>query len=137
MKKTKCCDHEYIGENHTPIRDDGYCMNCGYHPEVKELRNLAYAKTMSGGLTYKAMYIEANEKLKHLEMGLHQLSDMEEDAQDYAANMKETNRKLAKENKELKEKLEECKKVLTLMLVSCDANKYMLAKQALKELEEQ
>ena len=37
MSKTTCCGLRYIGENHNPIRPDGYCMNCGFHPKVKEL----------------------------------------------------------------------------------------------------
>ncbi len=35
--KTECCDHVYFGENHSPIRVDGYCMHCGYHPKIDKL----------------------------------------------------------------------------------------------------
>ena len=40
IAKTKCCQCEYMGDNHSPIRDDGYCMNCGHHPVVAKLKKL-------------------------------------------------------------------------------------------------
>lgn len=39
MQKTTCCNFRFDCEKHNPIRDDGYCMNCGYHPEIKILSN--------------------------------------------------------------------------------------------------
>lgn len=36
--KTKCCNLEYFGDNHNPVRSDGYCMNCGLHPLQQQLK---------------------------------------------------------------------------------------------------
>lgn len=38
MKITECCNHKFIGDNHSPIRPDGYCLNCGFHPEIEKLK---------------------------------------------------------------------------------------------------
>lgn len=38
MSFTNCCNHEFIGDNHSPIRPDGYCLHCGFHPEIESLK---------------------------------------------------------------------------------------------------
>lgn len=38
MSFTKCCNHRFIGDNHSPIRPDGYCLHCGFHPEIESLK---------------------------------------------------------------------------------------------------
>lgn len=35
--KTKCCKFVFECIKHNPIQDDGYCLNCGYHPEIESL----------------------------------------------------------------------------------------------------
>lgn len=37
--KTLCCGYVYLGVNHSPIRKDLYCMNCGNHPKINELQS--------------------------------------------------------------------------------------------------
>lgn len=39
MSKTTCCSLEYIGDNHSPLRSDGYCMHCGFHPGIQSLQS--------------------------------------------------------------------------------------------------
>lgn len=38
MKTTECCNLRFIGDNHSPIQPDGYCLHCGFHPEIKMLK---------------------------------------------------------------------------------------------------
>lgn len=38
MSFTNCCNHRFIGDNHSPIRPDGYCLHCGFHPEIGSLK---------------------------------------------------------------------------------------------------
>lgn len=39
LYKTLCCDHEYIGINHSPVLETGYCLHCGYHPKISKLKD--------------------------------------------------------------------------------------------------
>ena len=59
MTYTKCCKHGYIGKNHSPIRWDGYCMHCGFHPEIEN--NQKRIKTLEKALI---MAIDAYDLLK-------------------------------------------------------------------------
>ena len=36
---TACCNHEYIGINHSPVLETGYCLHCGHHPEIEKLKD--------------------------------------------------------------------------------------------------
>lgn len=38
MSFTNCCNHEFIGDNHSPIQPDGYCLHCGFHPKIESLK---------------------------------------------------------------------------------------------------
>ena len=38
MSFTECCNLRFIGDNHSPIQPDGYCLHCGLHPEVEALK---------------------------------------------------------------------------------------------------
>jgi|SRR5690554_492537 len=38
MSFTNCCNHRFIGDNHSPIQPDGYCLHCGFHPEIEALK---------------------------------------------------------------------------------------------------
>lgn len=37
MNYTACCNHGYI-KGYSPIRHDGYCLCCGFHPKIGELK---------------------------------------------------------------------------------------------------
>lgn len=39
MSFTKCCNRRFIGDNHSPIQPDGYCLFCGFHPEIQKLQH--------------------------------------------------------------------------------------------------
>lgn len=34
MSWTECCKIRYVGENHNPVGDDGFCIHCGAHPTL-------------------------------------------------------------------------------------------------------
>lgn len=38
MNFTECCNLRFIGDNHSPIQPDGYCLHCGFHPEIERLK---------------------------------------------------------------------------------------------------
>lgn len=38
MSFTNCCNRRFIGDNHSPIQPDGYCLFCGFHPEIESLK---------------------------------------------------------------------------------------------------
>lgn len=68
MEKTTCCNFRFECELHNPIRDrDGYCMSCGYHPEIErlkaEVKELDEALMVSAGLKENPEI----ERLKHKE----------------------------------------------------------------------
>ena len=67
MSFTECCNLRFIGDNHSPIQPDGYCLHCGFHPEIQKL------KAEIESLKAEISIYKANERL--MQMRLEELKE--------------------------------------------------------------